>query len=443
MKKGEIYFGYVLAILAMAIMIAGMVHMFRSIEAGNTYVSESEEKENGRAEEEIQITLDIENPVIRVLLMSTGYQDILHPTVQLSAESGLQLTYGDQTEEWQTGEILTLNPDDARFASGTINISPMQTGDEIKVCNMERGYGNPCYAGTMELRTTAEGIIMINELPLEEYLCKVVPSEMPASYEPEALKAQAVCARSYACRQMSSYAYPEYEAHVNDSTDYQVYNNSLPQESASAAVRETQGQVLMYQGQIAVTYYYSTSCGRTTDMGAWGSDVNEGNAYLRSVSVCDENGDYERNLPWYRWTAEIPVSVLSDLIGINTGVDVGNLSSLEVTKRGAGDVALQIVASGDKGSVTVDTENKIRRALGGRGYTIMKNDGTVVDSAPLLPSAFFSVEKSGETFIVKGGGFGHGIGMSQNGANEMAKQGKAYQEILGLFYPGTAIEKLE
>ena len=73
----------------------------------------------------------------------------------------------------------------------------------------------------------------------------------------------------------------------------------------------------------------------------------------------------------------------------------------------------------------------------------MKNDGTVVDSAPLLPSAFFSVEKSGETFIVKGGGFGHGIGMSQNGANEMAKQGKAYQEILGLFYPGTAIEKLE
>ena len=178
-------------------------------------------------------------------------------------------------------------------------------------------------------------------------------------------------------------------------------------------------------------------------MGAWGSDVNEGNAYLRSVSVCGENGDYERDLPWYRWTAEIPVSVLSDLIGINTGVDVGNLSSLEVTKRGAGDVALQIVASGDKGSVTVDTENKIRRALGGRGYTIMKNDGTVVDSAPLLPSAFFSVEKSGETFIVKGGGFGHGIGMSQNGANEMAKQGKAYQEILGLFYPGTAIEKLE
>ena len=67
---------------------------------------------------------------------------------------------------------------------------------------------------------------MVNELPLENYLCKVVPSEMPASYQKEALKAQAICARSYAYRQIMDYAYPEYQAHVNDSTDYQVYNNS-------------------------------------------------------------------------------------------------------------------------------------------------------------------------------------------------------------------------
>ena len=62
-------------------------------------------------------------------------------------------------------------------------------GDEIQVYQIERGYGNPCYAGTLELRTTAEGIVMINELPLEDYLCKVVPGEMPASYEMEALEA--------------------------------------------------------------------------------------------------------------------------------------------------------------------------------------------------------------------------------------------------------------
>ena len=80
------------------------------------------------------------------------------------------------------------------------------------------------------------------------------------------------------------------------------------------------------------------------------------------------------------------------------------------------------------------TENKIRKALGGAGYRIVLQDGSVTKSRELLPSAFFTIEKSGDMFVIKGGGFGHGIGMSQNGANEMAKQGKNYREILELFY---------
>ena len=91
--------------------------------------------------------------------------------------------------------------------------------------------------------------------------------------------------------------------------------------------------------------------------------------------------------------------------------------------------------------VTVDTENKIRKALGGNGYEIKKQDGTVAQSGTLLPSAFFKVKKAGNIFKIIGGGYGHGIGMSQNGANEMAKKGKNYQEILKMFYPGTTIEK--
>ena len=93
-----------------------------------------------------------------------------------------------------------------------------------------------------------EGMTVINELPMESYLCRVVPSEMPASYEMEALKAQAVCARSYAVRQMQDYAYPEYQAHVNDSVEYQVYNNSYPADTATQAVKDTTGQVVWYQG---------------------------------------------------------------------------------------------------------------------------------------------------------------------------------------------------
>ena len=452
MKNGEVYGSYLVTILVVAILSVGLMHMLQGGEESRDSIVGNEKTDSGRTDGSSGEngnpdgtaggnagTQTSVNPTVRVVLMSTGYQEIVHPEVRIAASSGLHITYGGQTEEWQAGEVLTVRPDDARFAAGNIRVTAAGQGDEIQVYQIERGYGNPCYAGTLELRTTAEGIAMINELPLEDYLCKVVPSEMPASYEMEALKAQAVCARSYAYRQAASYGYPEYEAHMNDSTDYQVYNNSQPQDTAAAAVRETAGQVLLYQGQIAVTYYYSTSCGRTTDMEAWGDAVNESNAYLQSVAVCGDEGDYEKELPWYHWTAQVPVTTLSNLVGLNTGVDVGTLTSVEVTRRGAGDVALQIVASGDKGSVTVDTENKIRRALGGSGYTIVKNDGTAVGSTELLPSAFFTIEKSGEMFVIEGGGYGHGIGMSQNGANEMAKQGKGYQEILGLFYPGTEL----
>ena len=108
-------------------------------------------------------------------------------------------------------------------------------------------------------------------------------------------------------------------------------------------------------------------------------------------------------------------------------------------ENGPGGVVLTIEAVGDKGSVRVSTENKIRRAFGGKGYTIIKHDGTQVKSSKLLPSAFFTINKSGDTFVIQGGGFGHGIGMSQTGANEMAKCGKNYHEILTFFYQGVTI----
>lgn len=354
----------------------------------------------------------------------------------LSAESGLVVNWGDREEEVE-GK-LTVEPEDDRLKEGAIRVRARE--GKVKVETLHRGYGTPSYAGVIELRAAGEELVLINELPLETYLEGVVPSEMPASYEPEALKAQAVCARSFACRQMESFGYPEYQAHVNDSTDYQVYGNSKPAESAGEAVRATAGEAVRYQGKVVTTYYYSTSCGRTTNVEAWGTKPGEANAYLQSVEVKGEAGDYEKDLPWYRWEARIPEEVLSRLIRENTKEDIGTVEELTVTKRGPGDVALAIQAAGEKGAVTVETENKIRRALGGEGYEIRKQDGTTVSSSKLLPSAFFTVKKEKDCFVIRGGGYGHGIGMSQNGANEMAKQGMDYREILTLFYQGVTIE---
>lgn len=372
------------------------------------------------------------NPDIRVLIMGNHYNGEVHSKVVLSSDGELSISCGDNEKEYvEAKKVLTIEPDDERFEQGRIRISSEK---KIKLEHLERGYGTPSYEGVIELISTAEGIVIVNELPVEKYLKAVVPSEMPASYELEALKAQAVCARSYAYRQIEEYGYPEYEAHVNDSTDYQVYGNSKTQKSTNQAIKETKGQVVYYQGEIATTYYYSTSCGQTTDMRAWGAKKTKENGYLKSVDVAGEDGDYEKELPWYKWSAEIPVETLSDLIVLNTGKDIGSLKSIKVTKRGGGDVALEIKATGENGSVTVKTENKIRKALGGSGYQIELQDGSVTDSRELLPSAFFTIKKSGDVFVIEGGGFGHGIGMSQNGANEMAKCGENYKEILGLFY---------
>ena len=439
--RGEKRFYYGMTVLVLVFIIAGLTSNLEGGVRGNRQEKEAFDQK----QEEVQMeqknqgeeTQVVSNPNIRVLLMTDGYKNIIHPSVTVSSTTGLSITYGETVEECEAGTEVPFMPDDSRFQSGNIRIQAKE--GEITVNSLKRGYGVPSYQGMLELRTTAEGIAIINELPVEYYLCRVVPSEMPSGYEIEALKAQAVCARSYAYRQMAEYGYPEYEAHVDDSTNYQVYGNSAPADSANLAVQETAGQVVRLDGEIVTTYYYSTSCGKTTSMKAWGNEENDGNRYLQSVEVKDENGDYERNLPWYRWEAKIQAKTLSNLIGLNTGKDIGMLQNINILENGPGGVVLTIEAVGDKGSVRVSTENKIRRALGGKGYTIIKQDGTKVKSSKLLPSAFFTINKSGDTFVIKGGGFGHGIGMSQTGANEMAKCGKNYQEILTFFYQGVTI----
>ena len=383
----------------------------------------------------------INNPDIRVLIMTDDFVDITHPVMEISAAAGMEIVCGEEKREVKAGETVSFKPDDEGFGKerGTAIRIQAKEGGEITLNSIQRAYGTPSYAGIIELRSTPEGIVVINELPLEKYLCKVVPSEMPFYYEPEALKAQAVCARNFAYQQTKTMAYPEYEAHVNDSTRFQVYGNCQEDEVTNKAVKETENQVIRYEGKLIETFYYSTSCGHTAGLEAWGTEENEAGQYLKSVEVKGKDGDYEAELPWYRWEIEIPADTLSNLISTNTETDIGTLKDIKITKTGEGGIALQIQAKGDKGTVTVDTENKIRNALGGSGLPVVKHNGETEPASALLPSAFFKIKKEGETFVISGGGFGHGIGMSQNGANEMAKKGKNYKDILTLFFQDVTI----
>lgn len=399
---------------------------------------------NGKEYKQQQIESELpekskETERIRVLIKTNGFKHITHSEVKMSAENGLILTSAEGSETIK-GEIC-IKPSDKRFQKGTIKVESNSDKNRIQILSLSRGYGTPEYRGKFELFQTAEGIVIVNELPIEEYLYAVVPSEMPSSYAIEALKVQAVCARSYAYNQSRNYEYPAYKAHVDDSTSFQVYGNSKEQKTTNDAVDQTKGEKLWYNKKVATTYYYSTSCGKSTGIEAWGTKKNSKNGYLVSVNICDELGRaYERDLPWYQWTAKIPEETLENLIELNTGTELGKIRTIKITKKGEGGIVQQIVVQGDTGKITVETENKIRRTLGGKGYQIEKQDGTIIDSTQLLPSAFFEISKTNGMYVIEGGGYGHGIGMSQNGANEMAKAGKNYRDILYFFYPGTEVK---
>lgn len=426
-----------LCIIAILLVIMKVIRT-NNEEALEANYNEHVEEENAKSDE------DEENGVelleigedIRVLIKNNGYEDIYHEVLEVSATNGLKITYEDG-EEYIEDEAHYVIPEE--LAAQVITIEPIDSQDKIVIHSLERGYGTPEYAGILEVFVEEEGIVIVNELSLERYLCGVLPSEMPASYEMEALKAQAVCARSYAYKHMAYYGYADYEAHVDDSTGYQVYNNAQEYDTCNQAIAETANQKLALDGAVVTTYFFSTSSGYTTDVAAWGIEEIENYTYLQSVSVSDGEQDFEEELAWYAWEVTLTYDELESILKNNLKEDFGELVNIEITEYGSGGVALALEVIGDEACVVVETEYDIREALGSSSYSIERQDGSTVQGSKLLPSAFITIENEDDTYLISGGGYGHGIGMSQNGANEMAKSGYDYVEILQFFYKNTEI----
>lgn len=418
------------------------------------------------ADGKICAALTTEKPdidMIRVLIMTNGFKSLFHDTITLSCDSMAVLEYGDEkdakTESIAAGETVTIKPGDSRLASGRLTFRSANEGGMITVHSLERAQGMPVYPGHMEITEESDGLLLLNEVDLEEYLKRVTPSEMPPTYELEALKAQAVCARTYAWRQIQGNAYSTYGAHVDDSTNFQVYNNTLTFDSTDTAVNETFGQLLEYNGDPIEAFYYSTSDGHGTDGSVWGADASN-TPYLRAVTINnkakkldltsneafesfikDENTDaYDSDFPMFRWNTKTTSTILDEKIG-----GVGRITGLTITSRGAGGYAKTLKVVGTEGSKTFSGQSRIRSILGNVSLVYNRKDGSTSMGWDTLPSGFIYIENNGTdenqvtTFTIYGGGFGHGVGMSQNGAQGMAKQGKTCQEILKFFYDGCGL----
>ena len=395
---------------------------------------------------------------IRVIIKTSGFRDIFFNEAVFCADSGMIVETGEESYETAPGETVVFNPDTEDFNEGRIKLIPKS--GEIQFQSVNRGIGTPSYGGTIEVSLYDEGIVVVNEVGIEDYLKKVVPSEMPSGFNLEALKCQAVCARSYAYTELSNNYYSAYGAHIDDSIQFQVYNNSQRAESTDTAVDETAGQVLSYNGEVVKTYYYSTSCGSTTDVTLWGNTTEN---YPYFVAECvggvdrgltltvesefntfikgENEADYDYDCTLYRWSMEESVKEISEGFARSTGNNVGNITDIEVLERVNGGAAVKVKVTGDKGETVIDSESAIRAAFGNANVDMNTKSGTTKYAN--LPSTFCVFEKVTEGkkltgFKITGGGYGHGIGMSQNAANKMAES-MTYAQILEFFYRGTTL----
>ena len=264
--------------------------------------------------------------------------------------------------------------------------------------------GDRWYRGKVKLVPGDHGVTAINYVDIDDYLYSVVGSEMPASWPQEALRSQAVAARSYALYKQSKASGQTYD--LSNTQLSQVYKG-LDGEAYStrSAVDATQGKVLVHSGKIIEAVFHSSSGGHTENSEhVWSKSV----PYLKGVP------DFDQNAPVYSWRAQFSLDEVGERIGYP-----GTIQAVEVLSRTPQGRANRMSIIGDAGNLTV-TGNTFRQKLG-------------------LRSTKFDLAVGPTSISVAGNGFGHGIGMSQWGARGMAERGQQYGEILTHFYDGTQL----
>jgi stage II sporulation protein D len=442
---------------------------------------------------------------IRVLIHTTGFKDIYHEKVEFGGTSDFVIRVGEDETTYTADETITLTSGDSMLSAGRVIIEPASEKGKIKLLSVERSSGVPKYRGRIEIAQGDKGLLVVNELPLEEYLYAVIPSEMPTYYGLEPLKVQAVCARSYAYRHLMANSLSSFGAHVDDSVSYQVYNNIAENEDSILAVKDTYGKVVEYDGEIITAYYFSTSCGHTSSVEhVWANgtatpylsgrllyveeddskDVMSEQKKLYSDLTKEDNfrsfildqkfDTYDSEYSWYRWyvtieAKDIESNIKEKLAGryranpelIKTLVSgnpldkdavyeslpvetVGKIEGIFVKSRGTGGIIYELIIQGSERTIKVQTEYNIRVLLSPSKDTVYRQDEKGIEDLSLLPSAFFFIDKnmeSGklESFSITGGGYGHGVGMSQNGVKSLSDAGKKYEDIIKYFYRGTDI----
>lgn len=273
------------------------------------------------------------------------------------------------------------------------------------------------YAAPLELVPNGGGIAVVNEVPLEEYLAGVVRAEAGEQWPTEALRAQAVVARTYAAYHRRLNAGKPY--HILASTAHQQYAGRVAAASPVwGAVLETTGQVLRWEGELFPAFYHTESGGYTEDPRTVFAARNM--PALKPV-VCQ----FSAGSPHFSWSLDLGLAELSELMR-RQGTDVGEVQRVEVSERTPSLRAVTVTIQGSRGVARM-RGNELRRIV---GYDTLK-------------STLFAVAVDDTTAHFAGRGYGHGVGLCQWGAKGMAEQGRTARQILDFYYPGTTLGFLD
>jgi stage II sporulation protein D len=299
-----------------------------------------------------------------------------------------------------------------RFTPASLGVTPVRirsSGQFVQV-------NGKSYRGLVELRKKKNGLLLVvNDLDLEEYLRGVIASEVPHDWELEALKAQAVASRTYALYEKRTAGKKPY--HILATVISLVYNGVQGEhEDAARAVKETRGLVLTYQGNIIPAFYHANCGGYTEDASLlWGLDA----PYLRGVD-CGCQDILKDGL----WEKRVNVNHISEVL-MHQGFRVEGISDMRISGITPAGRVRNVAIRSARGTTTVPADT-IRAALG----------------STELPSLFFELEYSEGEAVFSGRGRGHGVGLCQWGAKEMAGKGHDFRSILSHYYPGAVLARM-
>lgn len=292
------------------------------------------------------------------------------------------------------------------------------------------------YAGGLKFIVEGDRITAVNCIGMEDYLMSVISSEMKSSASIELLKAHAVISRSWLKARLKDHkaGHEHFDVCADDHCQrYQGLTMAIG-DDVCRAIDRTWGQVLEYGGDICDTRYSKCCGGRTELFSTCWEDVDL--PYLQSVEdpFCDcENSsilsqvlnDYDlHTADFHDWTVQYTTDELSELVRTRTGIDFGTIVALEAVERGPSGRIKYLRITGTLREEVIGKELAIRKAL----------------SSSHLKSSAFEIEKSPDGFVLKGRGWGHGVGLCQIGAAAMAAQGYDYRQILSHYYVGAEIK---